>query len=85
MHTPSTSRTRGLMKAAAHATREVNQSHSGQRITPQEAFVMLKVLQKHDGSTLAPEIPFAEREGISRMFDKLRFKLGTIADREVSR
>jgi hypothetical protein len=83
MSTPSTPRTRGLIKAAAHAPREVNQSHNRQRITPQEAQIMLSILTKHDAGTLAPEIPFAEREGVSRMFDKLRFNLGTIVDKGV--
>jgi hypothetical protein len=44
---------------------------------------MLSILTKHDAGTLAPEIPFAEREGVSRMFDKLRFNLGTIVDKGV--
>jgi hypothetical protein len=81
MHNPNTSpRTRGLIKAAAHTAREVNQSHSGQRITPQEAQIMLSILTKHDAGTLAPEIPFAERERVSRMFDKLRFHLGIMTE-----
>jgi hypothetical protein len=80
MSTPSTPRTRGLIKAAAHAAREVNQSHNGQRITPQEAQVMLSILTKHDAGTLAPEIPFKDREPVSRMFDKLRFHLGTMTE-----
>lgn len=83
MSTPSTPRTRGTIKAAASTARKVNQSHSGQRITPQEARIMLSILTRHDAGTLAPEIPFVKREGISRMFDKLRFNLGAIVDKGV--
>lgn len=52
-------------------------------ITPAEAQVMLSILTKHDAGTLAPEIPFQDREPVSCMFDKLRFLLGTIVDGEV--
>jgi hypothetical protein len=72
-----------LIKATASTAREVNQSHGGQLITPQEAQVMLSILTKHDAGSLAPEIPFKEREQVSRMFDKLRFNLQEMADREV--
>gem|GEM_PF-3967640 len=41
---------------------------------------MLRILRKHDASTIAPEIPFVEREGVSRMFDKLRFHLGIMTE-----
>jgi len=71
MSTPSTPRTRGVTHT------------STAKITPQEAAVMLRILQKHDGGTLAPETPFPEREGISRLFDKLRFNLRELAEQEV--
>jgi hypothetical protein len=75
MSTPSTPRTRGLIKAAAHAARAVNQSHSGQRITPQEAQALLSVLRKHDGSTLTPDLDYQARANVSNLFDKLRLDL----------
>jgi hypothetical protein len=79
MHTPTTRpRTRGMIKAAAFTAAEINQ-----QITPDEAQVMLSILTRHDAGTLAPEIPFKNREPVSRMFDKLRFHLGTIVDKGV--
>jgi hypothetical protein len=78
MHTPTAPRTRGMIKAAAFTAAQINQ-----QITPDEAQVMLSILTRHDAGTLAPEIPFKDRGPVSRMFDKLRFNLGSIADGEV--
>jgi hypothetical protein len=43
---------------------------------------MLEILTSHDGSTLTPERDFKGRAAVSRLFDKLRFNLGSIADKE---
>ena len=56
---------------------------SSNQINQEEAAIMLSILRKHDAGTLAPEIPFQDREPVSCMFDKLRFHLGTIVDKEV--
>ena len=53
-----------------------------QIITPAEARAMLEILTSHDGSTLTPERDFKGRAAVSRLFDKLRFNLGSIADKE---
>ncbi|MCF8076386.1 MAG: hypothetical protein K9K87_09515 [Desulfotignum sp.] len=74
MHNPTT----------APRTRDMNHNTiDGFRITPAEAQTMLSILTRHDAGTLAPEIPFQGREPVSRMFDKLRFNLREMADREV--
>lgn len=75
MHNPNTTpRTRGMN----HKTIDRF------RITPAEAQAMLEILTRHDAGTLAPEIPFVEREGISRMFDKLRACLMDRAEGQVT-
>ena len=51
-------------------------------ITPAEARTMLEILTKHDGSTLTPERDYKGRAAVSNLFDKLRFNLGIIADKE---
>jgi hypothetical protein len=40
-------------------------------------------LCKHDGSTLTPELDHRGRADVSRMFDKLRFNLREMAEKEV--
>lgn len=73
MHNPTT----------APRTRDMNHNTIDRfRITPAEAQTMLSILTRHDAGSLAPEIPFQDREPVSRMFDKLRFHLGTIVDKE---
>lgn len=77
-------RTRGMIKTAAFTAAEINQtSIDGFRITPAEAQAMLDILTKHDGSTLTPELDHQGRARVSRMFDKLRFNLGGIAQRKM--
>jgi hypothetical protein len=85
MHNLSTvPRTRGLIKAAAFTAAEINQNTPPMfRITPDEARTMLSILRGHDAGSLAPEIPFKNREPVSRMFDKLRFNLREMAEKEV--
>jgi hypothetical protein len=79
MHNPTT-----MIKAAASTAAEINQtSIDGFRITPDEAQTMLSILTRHDAGTLAPEIPFKDREPVSRMFDKLRFNLREMAEKGV--
>lgn len=76
-------RTRGMIKTAAFTAAEINQTTiQGYWITPAEAQAMLEILTKHDGSTLTPERDHQARAVVSRMFDKLRFNLGGIAQRE---
>ncbi|MCF8112476.1 MAG: hypothetical protein K9K21_01345 [Desulfotignum sp.] len=77
-------RTRGMIKAAAFTAAEINQTTTeGFRITQAEAQAMLNILTKHDGSTLTPERDHRGRAVVSRMFDKLRFALGEIAQRKM--
>jgi hypothetical protein len=85
MHTPNTApRTRGLIKAAAFTAAQINHtSIGGFKITPAEAKTMLDILTRHDGSTLTPERDHQGRAEISALFDKLRFNLGAMADKEV--
>ncbi len=81
MHNPITApRTRGLIKAAAFQAAEINQHGP---ITPAEANIMLDILCKHDGSTLTPERDHQGRAKVSRLFDKLRFNLRAMAEKEV--
>jgi hypothetical protein len=81
MHNPTTApRHRGLIKAAASTAAEINQHGP---ITPAEAQTMLDILTKHDGSTLTPELDFQGRAVVSRLFDKLRFNLREMAEKEV--
>jgi hypothetical protein len=83
-HTPAP-RHRGLIKSAAFTAAEINDtSIDGFRITPDEARTMLSILTRHDAGSLAPEIPFKDREPVSRMFDKLRFNLREMAEKEVT-
>jgi hypothetical protein len=86
MHNLSTApRHRGMIKAAAFTAAEINHNTiDGFRITPAEAQTMLDILTKHDGTTLTPELDFQGRARVSRLFDKLRFNLGTIIDKEVT-
>jgi hypothetical protein len=80
MHTPTTTpRTRGLIKSTAFTAAEINQHGP---ITPAEAKTMLDILTRHDGSTLTPERDHQDRARVSRLFDKLRFNLGEMADRK---
>jgi hypothetical protein len=85
MHNPITPpRTRGLIKSAAFTAAQINdKAIDGFRITPDEARAMLSILTRHDAGSLAPEIPFKDREPVSRMFDKLRFNLREMAEKGV--
>jgi hypothetical protein len=72
-----------MIKTDAFTAAEINQATTeGFRITPAEAQAMLDILTKHDGSTLTPELDHQGRAVVSRMFDKLRFNLGGIAQRK---
>lgn len=82
-HTPAP-RHRGMIKSAAFTAAQINDTTvEGFRITPSEAQTMLSILTRHDAGSLAPEIPFKNREPVSRMFDKLRFNLREMAEKEV--
>jgi hypothetical protein len=73
-----------MIKAAAFTAAEINDNTiDGFRITPDEARTMLSILCKHDGSTLTPELDHRGRADVSRMFDKLRFNLREMAEKEV--
>jgi hypothetical protein len=86
MHNPTTTpRHRGMIKSAAFTAAEINQtSIAGFRITRDEAGIMLSILRKHDGSTLAPDLDFQGRAEVSALFDKLRFNLGAMSRKEVT-
>jgi hypothetical protein len=68
-----------MIQEAAITAMEINQYGP---ITPAEAKTMLDILTRHDGSTLTPELDFQGRARVSRMFDKLRFNLREMAEKE---